>query len=93
LHLALLRFVFVHGLQQTFNILLTRKVILQTFQQNDTFCVPVSSQKLSRFGQSFLFALFLLFLKFVPAVAVTEVKELRHELAHDSSAEPAGGTH
>ena len=25
--------------------------------------------------------LFLLFLKFVPAVAVTEVKELRHELA------------
>jgi Ni/Fe-hydrogenase subunit HybB-like protein len=37
--------------------------------------------------------LFLLFLKFVPAVALTEVKELRHELAHDSSAEPAGGTH
>jgi Ni/Fe-hydrogenase subunit HybB-like protein len=28
--------------------------------------------------------LFLLFLKFVPAVAVTEVKELRHELEHDS---------
>ncbi len=27
--------------------------------------------------------LFLLFMKFVPAVAVTEVKELRHELAHD----------
>ena len=27
--------------------------------------------------------LFLLFLKFVPAVAVTEVKELRHELEHD----------
>jgi Ni/Fe-hydrogenase subunit HybB-like protein len=26
--------------------------------------------------------LFLLFLKFVPAVAVTEIKELRHELAH-----------
>jgi len=26
--------------------------------------------------------LFLLFLKFVPAVAITEVKELRHELAH-----------
>jgi molybdopterin-containing oxidoreductase family membrane subunit len=26
--------------------------------------------------------LFLLFLKLVPAVAVTEVKELRHELAH-----------
>jgi molybdopterin-containing oxidoreductase family membrane subunit len=37
--------------------------------------------------------LFLLFLKFVPAVAVTEVKELRHELAHDALAEPAGGTH
>src|SRR6266700_4293229 len=28
--------------------------------------------------------LFLLFLKFVPAVAVTEVKELRHEGAHDA---------
>ena len=37
--------------------------------------------------------LFLLFLKFVPAVAVTEVKELRHELAHDPSAEPVGETH
>jgi molybdopterin-containing oxidoreductase family membrane subunit len=37
--------------------------------------------------------LFLLFLKFVPAVAVTEVKELRHELAHDAIGEPAGGTH
>jgi molybdopterin-containing oxidoreductase family membrane subunit len=37
--------------------------------------------------------LFLLFLKFVPAVAVTEVKELRHELAHDSVSETAGGTH
>jgi molybdopterin-containing oxidoreductase family membrane subunit len=37
--------------------------------------------------------LFLLFLKLVPAVAVTEVKELRHELAHDAAAEPAGGTH
>jgi molybdopterin-containing oxidoreductase family membrane subunit len=37
--------------------------------------------------------LFLLFLKFVPAVAVTEVKELRHELAHDPTAEPAGETH
>jgi molybdopterin-containing oxidoreductase family membrane subunit len=30
--------------------------------------------------------LFLLFMKFVPAVAVTEVKELRHELAHDAHA-------
>ena len=28
--------------------------------------------------------LFLLFLKFVPAVAVTEVKELRHEMEHDA---------
>jgi Ni/Fe-hydrogenase subunit HybB-like protein len=37
--------------------------------------------------------LFLLFLKFVPAVAVTEVKELRHELAHDPSAELVGETH
>jgi molybdopterin-containing oxidoreductase family membrane subunit len=37
--------------------------------------------------------LFLLFLKFVPAVAVTEVKELRHELAHDPTAEPVGETH
>ena len=37
--------------------------------------------------------LFLLFLKFVPAVAVTEVKELRHELAHDPAADPAGETH
>ena len=31
---------------------------------------------------SFFSLLFLLFLRFVPAVAVTEVKELRHELAH-----------
>jgi Ni/Fe-hydrogenase subunit HybB-like protein len=31
---------------------------------------------------SFFGLLFLLFLRFVPAVAVTEVKELRHELAH-----------
>jgi molybdopterin-containing oxidoreductase family membrane subunit len=37
--------------------------------------------------------LFLLFLKFVPAVAVTEVKELRHELAHDPAADPVGETH
>jgi molybdopterin-containing oxidoreductase family membrane subunit len=37
--------------------------------------------------------LFLLFLKFVPAVALTEVKELRHELQHDPTAEPAGETH
>jgi len=37
--------------------------------------------------------LFLLFLKFVPAVAVTEIKELRHELAHDPTAEQAGETH
>jgi hypothetical protein len=26
----------------------------------------------------------LLFLKFVPAVAATEVKELRHEMAHEA---------
>ena len=37
--------------------------------------------------------LFLLFLKFVPAVAVTEVKELRHELAHDPRTSPAEETH
>ena len=37
--------------------------------------------------------LFLLFLKFVPAVAVTEVKELRHELQHDPTADPVGETH
>ena len=37
--------------------------------------------------------LFLLFLKFVPAVALTEVKELRHELAHDPTADPVGETH
>ena len=30
--------------------------------------------------------LFLLFLKFVPAVAVTEVKELRHEMEHEDHA-------
>jgi molybdopterin-containing oxidoreductase family membrane subunit len=30
--------------------------------------------------------LFLLFLKFVPAVAVTEIKELRHELEHEAHA-------
>jgi Ni/Fe-hydrogenase subunit HybB-like protein len=30
--------------------------------------------------------LFLLFLKFVPAVAITEVKELRHEMEHDAHA-------
>jgi Ni/Fe-hydrogenase subunit HybB-like protein len=33
----------------------------------------------------------LLFLKFVPAVAVTEVKELRHEMAHDSATAAAEG--
>ena len=27
--------------------------------------------------------LFLLFLKFIPAVAVSEVKELRHEIEHE----------
>ena len=37
--------------------------------------------------------LFLLFLKFVPAVAVTEVKELRHEMAHDAEPQAAGGAH
>jgi Ni/Fe-hydrogenase subunit HybB-like protein len=37
--------------------------------------------------------LFLLFLKFVPAVALTEVKELRHELAHDPTVDSAGETH
>ncbi|HXI58180.1 MAG TPA: hydrogenase, partial [Polyangia bacterium] len=37
--------------------------------------------------------LFLLFLKFVPAVAVTEVKELRHETAHDAEPHAAGGAH
>jgi Ni/Fe-hydrogenase subunit HybB-like protein len=36
--------------------------------------------------------LFLLFLKFVPAVAVTEVKELRHELEHEAHA-TSGGAH
>ena len=35
--------------------------------------------------------LFLLFLKFVPAVAVTEVKELRHELEHEAHASVGGG--
>jgi molybdopterin-containing oxidoreductase family membrane subunit len=35
--------------------------------------------------------LFLLFLKFVPAVAVTEVKELRHELAHHGDGKEAHG--
>jgi molybdopterin-containing oxidoreductase family membrane subunit len=34
----------------------------------------------------FFGTLFLLFLKFVPAVAVTEVKELRHELEHEWAA-------
>jgi Ni/Fe-hydrogenase subunit HybB-like protein len=34
--------------------------------------------------------LFLLFLKLVPAVAVTEVKELRHEMEHDAHADAAG---
>jgi Ni/Fe-hydrogenase subunit HybB-like protein len=33
----------------------------------------------------------LLFLKFVPAVAVTEVKELRHEMAHDAAHSAPGG--
>jgi len=31
----------------------------------------------------FFGTLFLLFLKFVPAVAVSEVKELRHEIQHE----------
>jgi len=35
----------------------------------------------------------LLFLKFVPAVAVTEVKELRHEIAHEAHEVAAGGAH
>jgi Ni/Fe-hydrogenase subunit HybB-like protein len=37
----------------------------------------------------------LLFLKFVPAVAVTEVKELRHEIAHEAHEvqAAAGGSH
>ena len=37
--------------------------------------------------------LFLLFLKFVPAVAVTEVKELRHEFAHEAHAHGAEEAH
>jgi molybdopterin-containing oxidoreductase family membrane subunit len=37
--------------------------------------------------------LFLLFLKFVPAVAVTEVKELRHETAHDAEHAPLAEAH
>ena len=40
---------------------------------------------------SFFSLLFLLFVRFVPAVAVTEVKELRHELAHQAA--HAGGGH
>jgi Ni/Fe-hydrogenase subunit HybB-like protein len=40
---------------------------------------------------SFFSLLFLLFLRFVPAVAVTEVKELRHEMAHAPAL--AGGAH
>src|SRR4029078_8487326 len=36
--------------------------------------------------------LILLFLKYVPAVAVTEVKELRHELAHDPAVDAVGET-
>jgi Ni/Fe-hydrogenase subunit HybB-like protein len=36
--------------------------------------------------------LFLLFLKFIPAVAVTEVKELRHELSHDPGPNPVAAT-
>jgi molybdopterin-containing oxidoreductase family membrane subunit len=41
--------------------------------------------------------LFLLFMKFIPAVALTEVKELRHELEHEAHLEhgdhAAGGAH
>ncbi|MDX2019843.1 MAG: NrfD/PsrC family molybdoenzyme membrane anchor subunit [Deltaproteobacteria bacterium] len=41
--------------------------------------------------------LFLLFMKFIPAVALTEIKELRHELEHEAHAEQgghaAGGAH
>ncbi len=40
---------------------------------------------------SFFSLLFLLFVRFVPAVAVTEVKELRHEMAHAPAL--AGGGH
>jgi molybdopterin-containing oxidoreductase family membrane subunit len=39
---------------------------------------------------SFFGTLFLLFLKFLPAVAVSEVKELRHELEHEWSAHSEG---
>jgi Ni/Fe-hydrogenase subunit HybB-like protein len=35
--------------------------------------------------------LFLLFLKFVPAVAITEVKELRHEMEHEAHHATVGG--
>jgi molybdopterin-containing oxidoreductase family membrane subunit len=37
---------------------------------------------------AFFGTLFLLFLKYVPAVAVTEVKELRHELEHEWKTHP-----
>ncbi|HYQ81271.1 MAG TPA: hydrogenase, partial [Anaeromyxobacteraceae bacterium] len=40
---------------------------------------------------SFFSLLFLLFLRFVPAVAVTEVKELRHEMEHEAA--HAAGAH
>ena len=50
--------------------------------------LPVRRARIGLFS-----TLFLLFLKFVPAVAVTEVKELRHELAHDPTADPVGETH
>jgi molybdopterin-containing oxidoreductase family membrane subunit len=32
---------------------------------------------------SFFLLLFLLFLRFVPSVAISEVKELNHEMAHE----------
>ena len=37
--------------------------------------------------------LFLLFMKFIPAVALTEVKELRHELEHEAHLDDAKGAH
>jgi molybdopterin-containing oxidoreductase family membrane subunit len=40
---------------------------------------------------SFFSLLFLLFLRFVPAVALAEVKELRHELAHQAAHAGKGG--
>ncbi len=64
---------------------------LPPFEAGRTTRRPGSTSACSPATIGLFSTLFLLFLKFVPAVAVTEVKELRHELAHDADRRSGGG--